>query len=416
MRRQDHASIGPTRILGLVGALVFGPSLALAATAGSPTVNLLSLQEGTLPVVEPPCYAGWPAVNLLDDSARTGWASETGRVRDNVLVFELPQEAILERFELDTGGIDTDGSGARRVAIAVSAGGPHGGFVEIASGVLADRADGQVLSPLQRLPARWVRLSLYDNHGDEDWTELMGFRGFGVRPPLEPPAAVSGTYESDYGLFHLRQQGTSLTGCYELDDGLLDGTIEGRVMKLTWRESGGADDTGPALLVFAANGRSFRGYWWTRGDAGGTPSGTWEGTLRSEQVGSCPHWAGSLGGELHKGLTAGGRVRLYGILFDSDSARLRPESAPVLDELVRLLAAEPAWRLTIEGHTDSTGTTEHNQALSEQRAAAVEGYLAGHGVDPGRLTTTGFGASRPVADNGCELGRAQNRRVELVRH
>jgi outer membrane protein OmpA-like peptidoglycan-associated protein len=383
--------------------------------SGRGLVNLLALQEGTLPVVEPPSYSSWPVVNMLDESPATGWASESERVRDNVIVLAMAETATLERFELDTAGIDGDGRGARQVAIAVSSSGPQGGFVEVARGELADRADGQRLVATQRPAARWVRLTILDNHGDAEWTELMSFRGYGERPPVGAPAEVSGTYESDYGLFHLRQQGTALAGCYEFDGGLLEGSIEGRVMKLTWRESGGPDDRGPALMVFAPDGRSFRGYWWS-GTASGAPSGTWDGTRSSAQVGGCPHWSGSVGGELRKELAASGRARLYGILFDLDSARLRPESEPVLEEVVGLLAAEPDWRLTLEGHTDSTGSAAHNQSLSEQRAAAVKAHLVGRGVDPARLATAGFGASRPVADNGSELGRAQNRRVELVRY
>src|SRR6185503_3541494 len=115
------------------------------------------------------------------------------------------------------------------------------------------------------------------------------------------------------------------------------------------------------------------------------------------------------------GLQTSGRAVLHGILFDLDSATLRPESKPVLDEVVHLLAAEAAWKLTIEGHTDSSGTSAHNQTLSEQRAAAVKAYLVSQGVDTARLSTAGYGASRAVADNASELGRAQNRRVELVK-
>jgi outer membrane protein OmpA-like peptidoglycan-associated protein len=135
----------------------------------------------------------------------------------------------------------------------------------------------------------------------------------------------------------------------------------------------------------------------------------------TDQVGSCPHWAGSVSGELRKDLAATGRARLYGILFDTDSARVRGESLPTLDEVVRLLDAEAAWKLTIEGHTDSTGTLAHNQTLSEQRASSVRAYLVSKGVAAERLSSVGFGQSKPVADNATELGRAQNRRVELVR-
>jgi outer membrane protein OmpA-like peptidoglycan-associated protein len=76
---------------------------------------------------------------------------------------------------------------------------------------------------------------------------------------------------------------------------------------------------------------------------------------------------------------------------------------------------EPGWKLVIEGHTDATGSDAHNQTLSQQRAESVKAYLVKAGVDGGRLKPTGFGESKPVADNATELGRAQNRRVELVR-
>ncbi len=145
------------------------------------------------------------------------------------------------------------------------------------------------------------------------------------------------------------------------------------------------------------------------------PAGNWDGEKVSGEVGGCPHWSGSVGGELQKDLAAAGRSRLYGILFNVDSTTIRPESKPVLDEVVRILTAEPAWRLTIEGHTDSAGDDAHNLKLSQGRAEAVKAYLEGQGIDAGRLKATGLGETKPVAENDTELGRAQNRRVELVK-
>lgn len=198
-----------------------------------------------------------------------------------------------------------------------------------------------------------------------EWMELMGFRGFGTSRPQPPVGAISGTCHTDYNDFHLRQQGTALTGCYEYNEGLFDGTVEGRVLKLTWTEG---TRTGPAVFVFSADGASFRGFWWHGTDKGRPPDGTWAGTRASNTIGTCPHWSGSVSGELHKNLATSGRARLHGILFDTDSARIRPESSPTLDEVVRMMAAEPEWKILIEGHTDSTGTAAHNQILSGERA------------------------------------------------
>jgi OOP family OmpA-OmpF porin len=187
-------------------------------------------------------------------------------------------------------------------------------------------------------------------------------------------------------------------------------------MKITWRESGGPDDRGPAVMVFAPDGKSFKGFWWYAGSETGKPDGTWDGQKTGDVVGACPHWSGSLEGELKRKLETERRASVYGILFDLDSSVIRPESETVLAEVLQVLLSEPDWRLTIEGHTDDTGSEQHNQTLSEQRAASVKAYLVAHGIEERRLTTSGFGESQPVADNATELGRAQNRRVELVRN
>ncbi len=393
--------------LALLSSLLF----LAAAVSTAQEVNVLGLGEGALPAMEPPSYSGWPAVNVLDDAPSSGWASEEARLTNNVFVFELPGAATLTAFEFDTAEIDGDGRGAKDVTVEVSSA-ASAGFQKVLQASLQDRKNGQRFTATAKLPGRFVRLTIANNHGDAEYTELMGFRGYGVRPPAMSVPPLSGTYDTNYQAFHLRQQGAALTGCYEYNDGVFDGTIEGRIAKLTWTETSGR---GPAVFVFAPDGKSFRGFWWRDTDKGNAAAGDWNGKRSTDRVGSCPHWTGSVSGELRKDLAATGRARLYGILFDTDSARLRGESLPTLDEVVRLLGAEATWKLTIEGHTDSTGTLAHNQPLSEERAAAVTTYLVSKGVAAERLSSVGFGQAKPVADNATELGRAQNRRVELVR-
>ena len=210
-----------------------------------------------------------------------------------------------------------------------------------------------------------------------------------------PLGNISGTYDTEYSKFHVRQQGTALVGCYEYNEGLLDGAIEGRLMKLTWREG---ENSGPAVMVFSPDGKSFRGYWWRQGQERRQPGGNWDGSKISAQVGGCPHWSGSLGGELKKQLTCEGRARVYGILFDLNSATIKAESKPVLEEVLGLLQGEPSWKLTIEGHTDSTGSPDFNQKLSLQRADAVKAYLLGR-RDRGR----------PPANQGFRFDEAGGR-------
>jgi len=395
-------------------------SLLMLSAAATPTqadqVNLLSIQEGTFPVVEPVSYSGWPVVALLDDSPDTGWACPEGNIANNVFVFEMAAEATIERFEFDAKGVDEEGAGAKEVAVEVSTTSKSDGFTVVLQATLAAGRDRQSFDAAKRAPARWVRLTIRGNHGNEGWTELFGFRGYGEQPPVAGlPEGISGTYATDYNDFHVRQQGTALVGCYEYDFGVLDGAIEGRVMKIIWREREDGSERGPAVMVFSSDGKAFRGFWWHSGNELKLPDGEWNGTKKSAAVGSCPHWSGSVGGELTKTLASTGRARVYGILFNIDSATIRPESKPVLDEVVASLEAQPDWQLTIEGHTDSTGAAEHNRVLSQQRADSVKAYLVAAGIDPARLQTAGFGSSQPVADNASELGRSQNRRVELVR-
>ena len=107
-------------------------------------------------------------------------------------------------------------------------------------------------------------------------------------------------------------------------------------------------------------------------------------------------------------------VNMGDVLFDTGKADLRQDAQIALAKLTGIVLNYPSLRLAIGGYTDSTGTSEFNQALSEKRADAVRDYLIGQGLDAGTLTAQGFGMSDPVADNGTAQGRQKNRRVEIV--
>jgi outer membrane protein OmpA-like peptidoglycan-associated protein len=118
---------------------------------------------------------------------------------------------------------------------------------------------------------------------------------------------------------------------------------------------------------------------------------------------------------LYEDLEAEGFVSTTGILFESGSATIRPESTPTLDAVLEMLEEHEDVDLVVEGHTDSEGADAANQALSEQRAASVRRYLADHGIEEGRLDVVGHGESQPVADNATPEGMANNRRVVFRR-
>ncbi len=122
------------------------------------------------------------------------------------------------------------------------------------------------------------------------------------------------------------------------------------------------------------------------------------------------------GKDLYDRLVEEGRVSSHGVLFATNSARIRPESTPTLLEIGTMLQANPDLRIAIEGHTDSDGATEFNQDLSERRAAAVLEYLVSEmKIDADRLEAMGFGETKPLTSNDTPEGKAQNRRVDLVR-
>jgi OOP family OmpA-OmpF porin len=121
--------------------------------------------------------------------------------------------------------------------------------------------------------------------------------------------------------------------------------------------------------------------------------------------------ASALGDEIKKS----GHVAVYGINFDTGKATIQPSSESVLNEIVKLLQDDPSLKLRVEGHTDNVGAAAANQSLSEKRAQAVVAWLTGHGIAADRLTAKGFGASKPVAENTTDEGRAKNRRVELAK-
>ena len=103
-----------------------------------------------------------------------------------------------------------------------------------------------------------------------------------------------------------------------------------------------------------------------------------------------------------------------GINFAPTSAVIDAKSKAVLDTAAQAILAGPAVQIEIGGHTDSTGPAAQNQTLSLQRAQAVRTYLIQKSVPAARLTAVGYGATKPIADNGTPQGRAQNRRIEFT--
>lgn len=109
------------------------------------------------------------------------------------------------------------------------------------------------------------------------------------------------------------------------------------------------------------------------------------------------------------------KIVTHGITFDVDKSTLKPESMGTLNMIVNVMKNNPDVKFEIDGHTDNTGTSAHNVTLSQARADAVRTQLVSMGIDASRLSTKGFGDTKPISDNGTPAGQANNRRVEFVK-
>ena len=107
-------------------------------------------------------------------------------------------------------------------------------------------------------------------------------------------------------------------------------------------------------------------------------------------------------------------VNMSDVLFDVDKATLKPEAREKLAKVAGILETHPDLKLQVEGHTDSTGSDDYNQKLSENRASSARDFLVSQGIHSTEITAKGFGESVPVASNDTAEGRQKNRRVELV--
>lgn len=139
--------------------------------------------------------------------------------------------------------------------------------------------------------------------------------------------------------------------------------------------------------------------WYIYNHGSGSSDSTLTYALTTVQVGGPPPKACTL--------------EIYGVNFDTDRSTLRPDSTPVLEQVLAMLKQAPESQFEIGGHTDDVGSDAHNLSLSDARAKAVVDWLVAHGVAASRLTSHGYGESRPLVPNNSDKNRARNRRVEM---
>lgn len=121
------------------------------------------------------------------------------------------------------------------------------------------------------------------------------------------------------------------------------------------------------------------------------------------------------GDDKYQKIVTDGKFITHGILFDVNKSSIKPESMGALNEIVKLMKAHNDLKFEIDGHTDSDGNADLNMKLSKERADAVKSKLVKMGIDDARLSTKGFGATKPIDKNDTPEGKANNRRVEFIK-
>jgi len=390
-------------------ALLAACALAAAADAAASGPDLLTVAHGAVPLrIEAPPEAKVgieQAIRAIDGAA--GVQVLTTKVPSSTviaIVYALPAATTFERFAVPN-VLETPSpsqSFVREVRVFGSAKSATEGFELLASATLAaHRSRGQETElTMQRKPTvRWIRVELsgaIDPKQAEGWLEFSELIGQGRQEPAPLDAGFGGNWQGRGLALKLKQDGAVVSGCYDRS-GALEGTVSGNVLRATGKEG----KVGSAFVaVRSGDGKEL----FTLRSSNGAPFALYVGGGAQKSAATCPDPA-------PPALGCGSVV--HGIQFDFDSARLRPDSAAVLDALQRGLAAAKSGKVVIEGHTSSEGEAAYNQRLSEERASAVVEALVRRGIAPARLAATGIGETRPIAPNDDESGRELNRRVEI---
>lgn len=386
------------------------PLAAAAQPAPEAAVNRMGLASGVVPLhieAEPAARVGpTQALRIIDGAAQVFVLTSPVAPQTRVaLVYELPAPTTFERFVVPQ-VLETPSptqTFVRDIVVHGSAVSARDGFQRLAAGTLAvheGKGRQTVLAVESRVPVRWVRVELsqgLDVRTPKVVLEFSELLGHGEQAPVPLSTRFDGRWQGRGVAVTLRQQGPLVSGCYDRG-GVLEGTVSGNVLSATGITPGDGvrsafvavvDSAGALLMLRSSNGSPFAAY------AGEPARGA---------AGQCPQ---------PKSPSLGCGAVVHGIRFEFDSARLRPESSPLLDALQAGLAAERSARIRIEGHTSSEGEAAYNQRLSEQRAQAVVDALVQRGLARTRLAASGAGEARPIAPNDEESGRAVNRRVEV---
>lgn len=445
-------------------------ALALVASRASAIENLASSRAGGRLVHFGSQFneTDWNAEHLIDGTPNNGWAGSSGGAQSIVIAFKNDALATVEDIVVNPftrEGVDT---WVKEIEVQVSTTYPFKGFQSVGRMELTDQGSDQVLSLAAPVEARYVKVKFLRNGGggymEAGEVKVMGtlVSGGAPAPEYENLAdagrgakienASSEYNDTDWAAVNLlaapgsdgwagksgaaQEVVIALPAPAEITDVSIDNYA--REAPENWAKDIEVLTSDTAYKGFKSAGRlslpkngdlhtvslaqpvtaQYVKVLFAKNHGGSYMEANrirvWKTAAAAAAApASAPAVAPSAVSEQ---LKSTGRAVSHEIHFATNSAEILPDSAPVLGEIADLLAANPQWQLIIEGHTDNAGGADLNLELSRKRAEAVKRWLVDRrGVDELRLTTAGRGATKPIADNGTEEGRALNRRVELVR-
>lgn len=395
-------------------------------------INALALPNGSYMLQTPPSYVATDIMAnqiqsftpeaMFDGNNIKGWKSKQYKTKGNTFIIELTETFIIQNLVFNNKLYRSSSSRcSREVEISFSTTSSAQGFGIIDTFEL-DKMQVQKFN-LDSIPARWIKINILSNHGDQDFTELMELEANGYfQNPNPRPIDVSGTWKSNWGWVKLEADQSSVKGTYQYNKGTIPfGGIDRRIISYKWQEKMVnqegrtilvVNDEGTRLTGIWCSGNNFDtyGFWILTRDSYSppTPSEQEEEKINKEEDRKKVVEA------MEKEIKNEGKLIVYGINFELDSDQIKQESHQVLHQIADLLNKQKDLNFRIEGHTDNVGSEEYNLELSERRAAHVKKYLVEtHQVDESRISTIGKGESSPVASNDTELGRSSNRRVEI---
>ncbi len=328
------------------------------------------------------------------------------------LVYELPALTIFDRLAVPA-VLEVPSAYVtffRDVEVSGSATSADGSFEVLARGTLEKHKRRDMVTDLEMVaqkPVRFLKLAL--RSGIENLADKMGYQfseliGNGTQQTVPLEEGFTGTWDTrlpdidrSAGLIELKQEGVAVTGC--APGRTITGTVSGNILRA--QGVGIGDGTPSQYVLLLDTDGALRG----SANANNGPFGMYGGPKAPE--GSTTNCSDIPEPELGCGST------VY-VQFEYNSAKLRPESDPVLSDLLEGLQASSEGSIVIEGHTSSEGSEEYNQKLSERRAQSVVDDLVRRGIDAGRIRAVGKGELEPIASNKDEAGRSLNRRVTVA--